>query len=53
MILESITKGYFNLENTKKTFSHANNLRFDFKKDGRFYEYAVDTINKKSNDKRD
>ena len=35
------------MENTKKTFSHANNLRFNFKKDGRFYEYAVDTINKK------
>ena len=48
MILESITKGNFNLENTKKTFSHANNLRFHFQEDGRFYEYAVDTINKKS-----
>ena len=48
MKLESITKGNFNLEQTKKTFSHANNLRFHFEHDGRFYEYAVDTINKKT-----
>ena len=49
MKLESITKGNFNLEQTKKTFKHENNLRFHFEKDGRFYEYAVDTINKKNN----
>ena len=48
MKLESITKGNFNLEQTKKTFSHANNLRFHFQIDGRYYEYAVDTINKKT-----
>ena len=49
MKLQSITKGNFNLEQTKKTFKHENNLRFHFEKDGRFYEYAVDTINKKNN----
>ena len=48
MKLESITKGNFNLEQTKKTFSHANNLRLHFQKDGRYYEYAVDTVNKKT-----
>ena len=48
MKLQSITKGNFNLEQTKKTFKHENNLRFHFEKDGRFYEYAVDTINKKT-----
>ena len=48
MELQSITKGNFNLEQTQKTFSHANNLRFHFQKDGRYFEYAVDTINKKT-----
>ena len=41
MKLQSITKGNFNLEQTKKTFKHENNLRFHFEEDGRFYEYAV------------
>ena len=34
MKLESITKGNFNLEQTKKTFKHENNLRFHFQNDG-------------------
>ena len=46
MILESITKGNYNLELTKKTFKHENNLRFHVKIDERFYEYSIDTINK-------
>ena len=46
MILEKITKGNFNLELTKKTYKHENNLRFHVKIDERFYEYAIDTWNK-------
>ena len=46
MILEKITKGNFNLEFTKKTYKHENNLRFHVKIDERFYEYAIDTWNK-------
>ena len=46
MILQSITKGNLNLELTKNTYKHENNLRFHFKIDGRFYEYTTCTINK-------
>ena len=46
--LESITKGNYNLEYTKKTFKHETNLRFHIKIGERFYEYAMDTINKKT-----
>ena len=45
MILGKITKGNFNLELTKKTYKHENNLRFHVKIDERFYEYAIDTWN--------
>ena len=48
MILEKITKGNFNLEFTKKTYKHENNLRFHVKIDERFYEYAIDTWNKQT-----
>ena len=32
MILEKITKGNFNLEFTKKTYKHENNLRYNIPK---------------------
>ena len=46
--LENITKGNFNLEFTKKTYKHEHNLRFHIKVDEHYYEYAMDTINKKT-----
>ena len=45
-ILKSITKGNFNLEQTKKYYKHENNLRFHFLIEDRFYEYSIDTFNK-------
>ena len=46
MKLESITKGNYNLELTKETFKHEKNLRFHVKIDDRYFEYALDGINK-------
>ena len=46
MILQSITKGNLNLELTKNTYKHENNLRFHIQIDGRYYEYTTCTINK-------
>ena len=48
MQLYKITKGNFSLENTKEIRPHENNLRSHVKIDEKFYEYAIDTINKKS-----
>ena len=44
MILEKITKGNFNLEFTKKTYKHENNLRFHVKIDERLPTIAYNAL---------
>ena len=48
MKLYKITKGNFCLDETKDIFAHENNLRFHVEIDGKFYEYAIDCINRES-----
>ena len=50
MKLDFITKGNFNLDKTKEIYPHENNLRFHIKIDDKYYEYAIDNINKKSHE---
>ena len=46
MKIYKITKGNFALENTRDIRPHENNLRFHIQIEGKYYEYAIDTINK-------
>ena len=46
MQIYKITKGNFALENTREIRPHENNLRFHIKIEDKFYEYAIDNINK-------
>ena len=48
MEIYKITKGNFALENTRDIRPHENNLRFHIKIEEKYYEYAIDTINKKT-----
>ena len=49
MELYSITKGNFNLDKTKESYRHENNLRFHVKDDnGKFYEFNINSWNKKT-----
>ena len=48
MKIYKITKGNFALENTRDIRPHENNLRFHIQIEGKYYEYAIDTINKKT-----
>ena len=48
MDLYKITKGNFALENTRDIRPHENNLRFHIKIETKYYEYAIDTVNKKT-----
>ena len=46
MQIYKITKGNFALENTRDIRPHENNLRFHIKIEDKYYEYAIDNINK-------
>ena len=46
MEIYKITKGNFPLENTRDIRPHENNLRFHIKIEEKYYEYAIDNINK-------
>ena len=46
MQIYKITKGNFALENTRDIRQHENNLRFHIKIEDKYYEYAIDNINK-------
>ena len=46
MELYKITKGNFALNATRDIRPHENNLRFHIKIDEKYYEYAIDQINK-------
>ena len=46
MQIYKITKGNFALENTRDIRPHENNLRFHIKIEEKYYEYAIDNINK-------
>ena len=47
MELFSITKGNFNLNKTKETYRHENNLRFHVRDENRkFYEFSINSWNK-------
>ena len=48
MQIYKITKGNFALEKTRDKRPHENNLRFHIKIDDKYYEYAIDNINKKT-----
>ena len=52
MKIYRITKGNFALENTRdirpQWTPHENNLRFHIEIEEKYYEYAIDTINKKT-----
>ena len=48
MQLYKITKGNFALENTRDVRPHENNLRFHIKIEDKYYEYAIDMVNKKT-----
>ena len=48
MKLYKITKGNFCLDKTKEKLPHENNLWFHVEINEKFYEYAIDTINKES-----
>ena len=46
MQIYKIMKGNFALENTRDIRQHENNLRFHIKIEDKYYEYAIDNINK-------
>ena len=46
MEIYKITKGNFALEKTRDIRPHENNLRFHIKIEEKYYEYAIDNINK-------
>ena len=46
MEIYKITKGNFCLDKTRDSRPHENNLRFHIKLNEKYYEYAIDTINK-------
>ena len=48
MELYAIFKGNYPLEKTAKIFKHENNLRFHVKQNDRFYEYSINSWNKKT-----
>ena len=48
MQIYKITKGNFALEKTRDIRPHENNLRFHIKIEDKYYEYAIDNINKKT-----
>ena len=48
MQIYKITKGNFALEKTRDKRPHENNLRFHIKIEDKYYEYAIDNINKKT-----
>ena len=48
MELYAISKGNYPLEKTAKIFKHENNLRFHVKQNDRFYEYSINSWNKKT-----
>ena len=48
MELYAISKGNYPLEKTAKIFKHVNILRFHVKQNDRFYEYSINSWNKKN-----
>ena len=48
MKIYRITKGNVALENTRDIRPHENNLRFHIEIEEKYFEYAIDTINKKT-----
>ena len=49
MELFSITTGNFNLERTKETYKHENNLRFHVRDENdRFYEFSINSWNQRT-----
>ena len=52
MEIYKITKGNFCLDRMRDSRPHENNLRFHIKLNGKYYEYAIDTINKNTSNIR-